>query len=166
MRDQIADKHGKDAASSLGSDYSTEVTRNYLAVAAEARAKKINDNTLAKIVKDLESDEPDTAHVYEVRENTAGTLARAAAGAIASFAIQEAAHQAISDGAPRVVGRIVEKEWVTGENARPSHQAMNGERVPLDADFSNGQHWPGEDIGDPDESCGCNCTTEVVISRN
>lgn len=163
---EIADKHGKDAASSLGSDYSTEVTRNYLAVAAEARAKKINDNTLAKIVKDLESDEPDTAHVYEVRENTAGTLARAAAGAIASFAIQEAAHQAISDGAPRVVGRIVEKEWVTGENARPSHQAMNGERVPLDADFSNGQHWPGEDIGDPDESCGCNCTTEVVISRN
>ena len=163
---EIADKHGKDAASSLGSDYSTEVTRNYLAVAAEARAKKINDNTLAKIVKDLESDEPDTAHIYEVRENTAGTLARAAAGAIASFAIQEAAHQAISDGAPRVVGRIVEKEWVTGENARPSHQAMNGERVPLDADFSNGQHWPGEDIGDPDESCGCNCTTEVVISRN
>ncbi len=163
---EIADKHGKDAASSLGSDYSTEVTRNYLAVAAEARAKKINDNTLAKIVKDLESDEPDTAHVYDVRENTAGTLARAAAGAIASFAIQEAAHQAISDGAPRVVGRIVEKEWVTGENARPSHQAMNGERVPLDADFSNGQHWPGEDIGDPDESCGCNCTTEVVISRN
>ena len=163
---EIADKHGKDAASSLGSDYSTEVTRNYLAVAAEARAKKINDNTLAKIVKDLETDEPDTAHIYEVRENTAGTLARAAAGAIASFAIQEAAHQAISDGAPRVVGRIVEKEWVTGENARPSHQAMNGERVPLDADFSNGQHWPGEDIGDPDESCGCNCTTEVVISRN
>jgi hypothetical protein len=163
---EIADKHGKDAATSLGSDYSTEVTRNYLAVAAEARAKKINDNTLAKIVKDLENDEPDTAHVYEVRENTAGTLARAAAGAIASFAIQEAAHQAISDGAPRVVGRIVEKEWVTGENARPSHQAMNGERVPLDADFSNGQHWPGEDIGDPDESCGCNCTTEVVISRN
>ena len=78
--------------------------------------------------------------------------------------MQEAAHQAISDGASRVVGRVVEKEWITGANARPSHQAMNGERVPLDADFSNGQHWPGEDIGDPEESCGCNCTTEVVIS--
>jgi hypothetical protein len=70
----------------------------------------------------------------------------------------------MSDGASRVVGRVVEKEWITGANARPSHQAMNGERVPLDADFSNGQHWPGEDIGDPEESCGCNCTTEVVIS--
>ena len=65
----------------------------------------------------------------------------------------------------RILNKIVEKEWVTGANARESHQAMNGERVPLDADFSNGQHWPGEDIGDPAESCGCNCTTEVVISR-
>ena len=99
-----------------------------------------------------------------MRENTAGSLAKSAAGAIASFATQEAAHQAISDGASSVVGRVVEKEWITGANARPSHQAMNGERVPLDADFSNGQHWPGEDIGDPEESCGCNCTTEVVIS--
>lgn len=166
---EISDKHGKDTSKVLGSEYSTEVTRNYLAVASEARAKKINEGTLRQINKELERDfedgeEPDIGHVYEVRENTAGTLARSAAGAIASFATQEAAHQAISDGAPRVIGRVVEKEWITGANARPSHQAMNGERVPLDADFSNGQHWPGEDIGDPEESCGCNCTTEVVIS--
>ena len=119
---------------------------------------------LAKIVKDLDEEEPDTAHVFETRENTADVLGRSAAGSIASFAIAEAAHQAISDGVPSVVGKIVEKEWVTGANARPSHAAMNGERVPIDADFSNGQHWPGEDIGDPDESCGCNCTTEVIIS--
>ena len=162
---EIADKHGKAVADELGSEYATDLTRKYLSVASEARAKKINEATLAKITEDLESEEPDTAHVYEVRENTVGTLALSAAGAIASFAVQEATHQAISNGAPSVVGRIVEKEWVTGENARPSHLAMNGERVPLDADFSNGQHWPGEDIGDPDESCGCNCTTEVVISK-
>ncbi len=160
----IADKHGKEAADTLGADYSTDLTRNYLKKASEARAENINNATLAKIDKTLASDEPDPAHIFEVRANTAGTLAKAAAGSIAAFAVQEAAHQAISDGAPRVIGRIVEKEWVTGENARPSHQAMNGERVPIDADFSNGQHWPGEDIGDPDESCGCNCTTEVIIS--
>lgn len=162
---EIADKHGKETSEKLGSEYGTEVTRKYLAKASSARAKKINENTLKHIQKDLESEEPDTAKVFETRENTAGTLARSAAGAIASFAVAEATHQAISDGAPRVVGKIVEKEWVTGANARPSHQAMNGERVPIDADFSNGQHWPGEDIGDPDESCGCNCTTEVIISR-
>lgn len=161
---EIANKHGKSAAKELGAEYVTEKTEKYLAVASETRAKKINEGTLEKIMADLEEDEPDTAHVYEVRTNTAGTLAKSAAGAIASFAIQEAAHQAISEGAPRVVGRIVEKEWITGPNARPSHEAMNGERVPIDADFSNGQHWPGEDIGDPDESCGCNCTTEVIIT--
>lgn len=161
---EIADKHGADAARQLGSEYVTELTRKYIGTAAAARAKKINESTLEKITKDLEEEEPDTAHIFEVRENTAGTLAKSAAGALASFAITEAAHQAISEGAPRVIGRIVEKEWRTGENARPSHQAMNGERVPLDADFSNGQHWPGEDIGDPGESCGCNCTTEIVIT--
>ena len=161
---KIADKHGKDAAETLASEYTTEVTRAYLAKASQARAEKINASTLEKLMADLQQEEPDPAHIYEVRENTAGVLAKSAAGAIASFAIQEATHQAVSDGAPRVVGRIIEKEWVTGPNARPSHEAMNGERVPLDADFSNGQHWPGEDIGDPEESCGCNCTTEVIIT--
>lgn len=167
---KIADKHGKQTADELGAEYVTELTEKYIAKASAARAKKINEGTLNQINKELnrdleEDEEPDIDHVFEVRENTSETLARSAAGALASFAIQEAAHQAISDGAPSVVGKIVEKEWVTGANARASHQAMNGERVPLDADFSNGQHWPGEDIGDPDESCGCNCTTEVVISR-
>ena len=162
--EKIADKHGKDAAETLGSFYFVEVTRNYIKKTAQARAKNINKRTLQHIEKDLEKEEPDTSHVFETRSNESGRMAIAAAGAIASWALVEAAHQAVSDGAPRVIGKVVEKEWVTGPNSRPSHAAMNGERVPIDADFSNGQHWPGEDIGDPDESCGCNCTTEVVIT--
>ena len=162
--EEIADRHGKEAAEIFGSTYTVEVTRKYIEKTAQARAKNINKRTLQHIQKDLESEEPDTAHVFETRENESGRLAHAAAGAMASFGLGEAANQAVSEGAPEVVGRIIEKEWVTGPNARPSHAAMNGERVPIDADFSNGQHWPGEDIGDPDESCGCNCTTEVVIS--
>ena len=166
---KIADKHGKETAEELGAEYVTELTEKYIETASKARAKKINEGTLKQINKELnrdfeEDEEPDIAHVFEVRANTSDTLARSAAGALTSFAIQEATHQAISAGADRVIGKIVEKEWVTGPNARESHQAMNGERVPLDADFSNGQHWPGEDIGDPDESCGCNCTTEVIIT--
>lgn len=161
---EIADKHGKETAKTLGSDYNEEKTRAYIKKASQARAKKINEGTLEKLTEDLAEDEPDPAHVYDVRGNTAGTLGRSAAGSLAAFALMEAAHQAIEDSAPRVVGRIVEKEWVTGPNARPSHAAMNGERVPIDADFSNGQHWPGEDIGVASESCGCNCTTEVIIT--
>ena len=160
----IADEHGIETAEILEWSYSTELTRGYLATASRRRAERINEQTRRRLLNDLESELPDPAHVFEVRENTADVLGRSAATAIASFAVSEATHQAISDGAPRVIGRIVEKEWVTGINARPSHAAMNGERVPIDADFSNGQHWPGEDTGDPDESCGCNCSTAVVIS--
>ena len=160
----IADKHGKETAKELGAEYTEEKTRAYIKKASQARAKNINQGTYKKVLKDLEEDEPDTAHVFETRENTAGTLGRSAAGAMATFALCEAAHQAIEGGTPSVVGRVIEKEWVTGANARPSHAAMNGERVPIDADFSNGQHWPGEDTGDPEESCGCNCTTEVIIT--
>lgn len=162
--EKIADKHGIDASHMLQSEYDTEVTRAYIEKAAQARAKRINERTLQHIEEDQKNEEPDAAHVFEVRENAAERLARSAAGSIASFAIAEATYQAISEGAPRVVGRVIEKEWITGANARESHQLMNGERVPIDADFSNGQHWPGEDIGDPSESCGCNCTTEIVIT--
>src|SRR5574344_1313732 len=161
---EIADEHGREAADALDWEYVTEITEAYISKASEARSTNINEQTRRRLLRELEEEEPDVAHVFEVRENTSDVLARSAATAIASWAISEATHQAMSDGAPRVVGRVVEKEWVTGINARPSHAAMNGERVPIDADFSNGQHWPGEDTGDPDDSCGCNCSTEIVIT--
>lgn len=161
---EIADKHGKEAADTLKWSYSTDITRKYLQIAASKRAQRINRQTQLRLEKDLGSEEPDSAHVFEVRSNTSDVLGRAAATAISSWAVREAAHQAQSDGAPRVIGKVVLKEWVTGENSRPSHAAMNGERVPIDADFSNGQFWPG-DSDDPDESCGCNCSTEVIIQK-
>ena len=162
---KIADRHGKESAETLESYYITEKTTAYIAKVAETRAANINAQTLARIENELEKDEPDVEHVYETRENTAETLGRSLATAVASWAVIEATHQAISSGAPRVIGKVVEKEWITGDNPRPSHLAMNGERVPIDADFSNGQHWVGDDTGDPDESCGCNCSIQVVISR-
>ena len=160
----IGDKHGKEASEVLEWEYSTTVTENYIKKVSSNRAKTINRETKKRIEKELASEEPDIAKTFETRENTADVSGRSVATAIASWAIAEATHQAISDSAPRVVGRIVEKEWVTGDNARPSHAMMNGERVPIDADFSNGMHFPGQDTGDPDENCGCNCSTEIVIS--
>lgn len=162
---KISDKHGIEASETLDWRFNTEITENYIKKVCKNRAKNVNAQTWLRIEKELDEEEPDIEHVFEVRENTADTLGRSAATMIATWAISEATHQAISGGSPRVIGKIVEKEWVTGDNARPSHALMNGERVPIDADFSNGQHWPGEDTGDPDESCGCNCSTEIVISR-
>ena len=162
--ERIADEHGIEAADMLNYVYDVDITRDYLAECARQRARSINQQTYNRIMNALE-DEVEIDHVFEVREDTADTPGRSAATYVSSWAVREAAHQAISGGAPSVVGRIVEKEWITGINARPSHAMMNGERVPIDADFSNGQHWPGEDTGDPDESCGCNCSTAVVISQ-
>lgn len=160
----IADLHGAEAAEALEWSYDTDLTRGYLEAAALGRASRINAQTQRRLQLALEdSEDPDLNDVFDRREENAEVLGRSAATEISSWAVREAAHQAQSDGAPSVIARVVLKEWVTGINARPSHAAMNGERVPIDADFSNGQHWPGEDIGDPDESCGCNCSTEVII---
>lgn len=160
----IADEHGKEAAEVLDWSYTEELTRKYLEVASQKRAQRINRQTQRRLELDIASEEPDPGHVFEVRSNTADVLGRAAATAIASWAVREAAHQAESGGAPRVIGKVVLKEWVTGDNARESHAMMNGEQVPVDANFSNGQFWPG-DSDDPDESCGCNCSTEVIIRK-
>ena len=40
---------------------------------------------------------------------------------------------------------------------------MDGETVPIDETFSNGADWPGDDSLDADESCGCNCTTRIIV---
>jgi hypothetical protein len=38
----------------------------------------------------------------------------------------------------------------------------DGETVPYDEPFSNGLMWP-HDYGEPEETCGCNCTVTVTI---
>lgn len=162
--DEIADRHGQAVAKALGIKYNSAQTRAYLRKMAEGRAEAINDSTYEKIQAAIASDsEEDTPqHVFELRSGSqaaliGGSLALAAAS---WAAMSEAPHQAAQQGnEPNI-----EKIWITGENPRPSHAAMNGERVPIDEPFSNGAMWPGDDNLDPDESCGCNCTTEVVIT--
>lgn len=160
---EIADAHGIEASELLQFVYTPDITRGYLEQCAQMRARAINEQTRNRLSLNLESEDPDPAHVFDLRESQAETLARSAGTFIASWAVREAAHQAVSAGAPSVVGRTIYKEWITGANPRPSHLAMDGQKVPIDANFSNGMFWPGEDTGDPDESCGCNCSTQVVI---
>lgn len=165
--DEIADAHGKGAAGQIGTEYSTAITRNYLKALTEGRAKAINAatyNKLLQAVEDAEAEEEEAtpAEVFEKREGAdAQTLGRSLATAVASWAVIEAVHQAQRDG----YRKTVEKVWVTGDNPRPSHQMMDGETVPVDQNFSNGAYWPGDDNLDPDESCGCNCSTEIIVKE-
>lgn len=160
--EKIADKHGMSTADVLGTDYGKEITRNYLRKLTEGRSKAINVSTLEKLEDALEDEETEPAEVFEKREGKdADVFGQALATAVANWATIEAVHQAQDQG----YTKKVEKEWVTGPNARDTHVAMNGQRVGIDDNFSNGARWPGDDNLSPAESCGCNCSTEVIITE-
>ena len=160
--DVVADAHGEEVAKAIGSEYRTDQTRKYLRAMAEGRAKAINDSTRQKIQEALDDEEDTPVHVFEVRESRdAETFGRSLAIGVAGWAAtREAPAQAEQQG----FHKTVEKRWITGTNPRPEHAAMNGETVPINEAFSNGCEWPGDENGDPDTTCGCNCSTEVIIT--
>ena len=162
--DAVADAHGEEVAKAIGSEYRTEQTRKYLRTLAEGRAKAINESTYQKLQDtiDAEDEENTPAHVFEVRESKdSETFGRSLAIGVAGWA---ATHEAPQQAEQQGFHKTVEKRWVTGFNPRPEHAAMNGETVPIDAEFSNGCHWPGDENGDVDTTAGCNCSTEVIIT--
>ena len=162
--DSIADAHGQEVAKAIGSEYRTEQTRKYLRALAEGRAKAINDSTYKHITDALEDEDEDVtpAHVFEVRENKDSiTFGRSLAIGVAGWA---STHEAPAQAEQQGIQKVVEKRWITGTNPRPEHAAMNGETVPIDGAFSNGCEWPGDENGDPDTTCGCNCSVEVIIT--
>lgn len=161
----VADAHGEETAKAIGSKWNAEQTRNYLRALAEGRATAINASTKQKLddaIDDDEDEENTPAHVFDVRENRdATTFGRSLAIGIAGWA---ATHEAPEQAQQQGIHKRVEKMWVTGDNPRPEHAMMNGETVDIDAAFSNGCEWPGDEGGDPDTTCGCNCSTEVIIT--
>ena len=162
---EIADAHGKEVAGKLGFDYDGKRTRKYLEALSKGRAQAINEATYRKLQDALEDDEDDgdtPSHVFDVRQNKdALTFGRMLALTAAGWA---ATHEAPKQARDNGIMHTVEKMWVTGDNPRPEHAAMNGETVPINEPFSNGCEWPGDEGGDPDTTCGCNCSTEVIIS--
>lgn len=155
--DDIADTHGQATAKQIGQEYDTDRTRKYIRSVAEARAGIINDSTYKKLT---DRGDADPAYVFDKRALVdavviGGTIALTAA----AFGTRESIQQARDNG----FSRQVYKRWVTGPNPRGSHALMNGEEVPIDEPFSNGMMWPGDDNADPDETCGCNCSTEIIV---
>ena len=132
----------------------------------EGRAKAINSATkekLDKVISENPEDlEKEIEHVYKVRESKdADLLGETLATVVVGWSLGEACRQAKDQG----YQATVYKTWVTGENPRENHAAMDGEIVPVDSKFSNGADWPGDDVLGPDGTCGCNCTTEITIER-
>lgn len=160
LMQEIADKHGEETAELLESEYIPKLTGAYLRKMAEGRAKATNSKTYEKIEGAIEADE-DPVPVMDKREkDEAPMLATTLATAVAGWAVTEAVHQA--EKQPNF-NKTVHKIWRTGVNPRDSHALMDGEEVDIDATFSNGAYWTGDDILPPDEVCGCNCMTDIRI---
>jgi len=160
----ISNNHGKSTAEKLKTEYDSGKTEAYIKAMTEGRAQAINIATKKKLDDALKDDDPDEAidHVFEKREQSdANTLGKSIAQVATCWALGEACRQAKDQGSKAEVF----KTWVTGDNPREDHALMNGETVRVEDNFSNGAEWPGDDVLGPDGTCGCNCSTEIIIRR-
>ena len=167
---EIAADHGKAMAEALGTDFSVDNIVNYIRKAAESRARIINEETYKKLREALErqseaeeeepDEEPPAEHEFGQREGPeAVELGLLLTKWLSWWGTKEAHEQGKRQGSRKQVL----KRWHTGPKARETHAAMDGQTVPIDERFSNGADWPGDDSLTPDESCGCNCSTDVII---
>ena len=166
--DEIATAHGERVAKALGVEYIAEKTVAYLRTVAEARAEVINNETRKKVQKAMddadEEEDPEEVAAHEMDKRSdidAALLGGMLAKTVAGWGTEEASRQAADQGSKKRVYKV----WQAGANARESHALMDGEMVPIDETFSNGADWPGDDSLEPDESCGCNCSTRIIIQE-
>ena len=160
----IAADHGEEMAEALDTEYIREWAANYLKKITLSHARKINKTTLEKLLAAMEAEAEDQVellkHEMEEREGNESILMGAMlARTFAGIGTSEATRQAREQGSRK---RVL-KQWVTGPNARLSHVLMDGETVDIDDTFSNGAYWPGDDTLSPEESCGCNCETRIIV---
>lgn len=163
---EIATAHGEKTAAAIGAEYIAEKTTAYLRKLSEARAEVINAETQKKVQQAMDDAEEDedpeelAAHEMEKRSDLdSGLLGSMLAKTVAGWGTEEASRQASDQGSRKKVYKV----WEAGPNARASHAAMDGETVLIDELFSNGADWPGDDSLDADESCGCNCSTRIIV---
>lgn len=149
---------GRQQASDMGfdgSEYDEARTLKFLRAVADSRAGAVNSTTRDRISAALEAEE-DPAEVFDEAESArTESAAGALVAALAGFAVVEAASQLVGDNA--------KKTWITGDNPRPDHAAMDGETVPISENFSNGAAWPGDPVLGADGVAGCNCGVAVTF---
>lgn len=174
---QLSEKHAKETLKDVRlkpNSYDVERTQAYIRTMAEGKATALNNVTLRQLQEALErqnsDDNEDTDDsilanspdgVFEKAESSRSLSAGLAfSTACAVFGSMEAVRQQ----APSSVFKRY-KTWVHGgsSNPRSEHLAMDGERVEMDAEFSNGSQYPHDHGMTPDESCNCTCSVEIEI---
>lgn len=143
---------GDAAGADLGGQYNPEDIADWIASDAQESASNINQATADQIDAALGDDnDVDALKAFFVAllAGRAVQIATSRVATIGGLASQVAARQ----------NNARTKTWETNSaNARPSHEAMSGETVPLNQPFSNGMNGPGDPTGGADEVAGCTCT--------
>lgn len=143
---------GDGTASDLGGQYNPDDIAAWIASNTQESAANINATSADQITAAL-GDSNDTDALKALFAawlvGRALQIATSRVAMIGGLSSQVAARQ----------NKARTKTWETNSaNARPSHEAMSGETVPLNANFSNGMNGPGDPAGGADEVAGCTCT--------
>jgi SPP1 gp7 family putative phage head morphogenesis protein len=135
---------------------------NPAALERKLRDKRF-DKTTRKLGADL-SDEQITVRVESYRSrlerHNAETIARTTTLQSYKAGQELTWKQARESGAVPPDARLV-KTWVTvgDDRVRPEHVKMNGQTVPIDSAYSNGQHVPGE------SEFNCRCISRITVEK-
>lgn len=131
---------------------------NYLHAAAATHATEINQTTYQQLADAITADDWKQAvgKVFTTQANDAPNRA----ASLATEAINFGGHDAAK------ASGLSRKRWrVAGREQRASHQAINGETVPIHAMFSNGGRWPGDAHLPPWERVNCRCRLEYLTGE-
>lgn len=149
----------KRAALSVLAAFDAERIEAWHYARAQGLAQEIADSLNEASREALVAAEPSEAvnHLFQVKRDTVAVAATQMATATIAWGKREAGKQAAE------AGRSATKTWNTGPNPRSEHAQMDGETVGINAAFSNGMQYPGDNIGDVGQVAGCNCSVTINI---
>jgi hypothetical protein len=142
------------------SEYDLSRTHNWIDTVARRVATGINIATKNELDEARASEDPFAAvgNVFD-KASTSRTaeIATTQVTLMSGFGATESGKQ--------LGGGRARKTWiVTSSNPRPEHEAMNGETVGIDENFSIGAPWPADASLSVDQIAGCTCEVEVTIA--
>lgn len=141
---------GAVAAQLASEEFDPAVLAAWIVAGSHVASRGVTETTERDLTRALlDSDDPAQA----ARDYYANLDARAEQ--IATTRVTVVGGMAEHEAAARSGART--KTWITGRHPRVTHEAMDGETVPMGQRFSNGMTGPGDPAGGADECAGCNC---------
>ena len=166
----LATKAGREVSEKLwpeGWGYNEKRTEAYVRSMCRHRAQMVNRVTKREIDKVLAGEKAKKSlwdNIRDLYDRIAGDRSRTGgttfSNALSNWGALEGCRQNKRNG-----DRITKTWIVTSGNPRPSHAAMDGETVDIDAEYSNGAMYPGDGTLSAEDTVNCRCTSELNRER-